>query len=228
MPDPVVTVIVAVYNGERYLRDALESVYAQDYEAYEVVLVDDGSTDSTADIAQSFPVRYRRQQNEGSSVARNTGLEMARGELIALLDHDDMLPPTKLRLQASYLVEHPEVDCVLGRQQWIIEDGVDPPPLGRDPLFGDLGGIALVSAMIRRDALERVGGYDPTYHYAEDRDLFIRLRENGFSIAVLPEVVLHRRLHGANKSLAPPEHHPILRSLREKLARERAGEEGST
>jgi len=80
-----------------------------------------------------------------------------------------------------------------------------------------------VTAMIRRRVLDELGGFDPTYRYAEDRDLFIRMRERGVQIAVLEDVVLHKRLHGSNMTMNAPTTHPILRSLREKLERERHG-----
>lgn len=224
MPTPLVTVIVASYNGERFLRETLESLFAQDFESFEVVFVDDGSEDGTAEIATSFPVRYLHQPNKGLPAARNAGLAEAKGDLIAFLDDDDLLPPTKLRIQSQYLLEHPEAGCVLGRQEWIIEDGVELPELKRDPIYGELGGIQLVSAMIRRHVLEEVDGFDPSYRYAEDRDLFIRLREHGVEIAVLPDVVLHKRLHGSNMTSSPPTTHPMLRSMREKLERARGAE----
>jgi len=220
MPEPRVSVIVAAFNGERFLRETLESVYAQDFGAFEVVFVDDGSEDRTCEIARSFPVRYVHQANQGLPAARNAGLALARGDLLAFLDDDDVLPPRKLSVQVGYLDEHPATGCVLGRHEWIFE-GVEPPALTRDPIFGELGGIQLVTAMIRRRVLEEVGGFDPTYRYAEDRDLFIRMREHGVEIVVLPDVVLRKRLHGANMTLDPPTTHPMLRSLREKLERER-------
>ncbi len=220
MPEPVVSVIVASYNGEKFLRETLESVFAQDFDAFDVVLVDDGSEDATAEIARSFPVRYVHQANQGLPAARNAGLGLARGGYIAFLDDDDLLPPTKLSTQVRYLNEHPGIGCVLGRQEWIF-DGIQPPSLARDPIFGELGGIQLVTAMIRRRVLDELGGFDPTYRYAEDRDLFIRMREHRVEIAVLPDVVLHKRLHGSNMTLDPPATHPMLRSLREKLARDR-------
>ena len=221
MSDSLVTVIVAAYNGEKFLRQALESVFRQDYDPYEVVFVDDGSVDGTAEIARSFPVRYVHQENQGLPAARNAALRIARGELVAFADDDDLLPPSKLSVQARFLSEHPEIGCVLGRQEWIVEDGVEPPELKRDPIFGELGGIQLVSAMFRRAVLEELGGFDPTYRYAEDRDLFVRMRESGVEIEVLPDVVLHKRLHGSNMTMNQPESHPLLRSLKEKLERER-------
>lgn len=221
MQTPLVTVIVASYNGERFLRQTLASLFAQDFDSFEVVFVDDGSKDRTAEIANSFPLRYIHQPNKGLPAARNTGLAEAKGDLIAFLDDDDLLPPTKLRIQSRYLLEHPEIGCVLGRQEWIFEDGVEVPELKRDPIYGEPGGIQLVSAMIRRSVLEEVDGFDPSYHYAEDRDLFIRLREHGVEIAVLDDIVLHKRLHGANMTMNPPTTHPMLRSLHEKLERAR-------
>jgi glycosyltransferase involved in cell wall biosynthesis len=224
---PLVTVVVAAYNGERFLRETLESLFAQDFDSFEAVFVDDGSEDATGEIAKSFPVRYVRQENQGLPAARNAGFALARGDLIAFLDDDDLLPPTKLSVQAGYLLEHPDTGCVLGRQEWILEEGVEPPPLVRDPIFGELGGIQLVTAMIRRRVLEELGGFDPSYRYAEDRDLFIRMREHGVEIAVLQDVVLHKRLHGTNMTMNRPTTHPMLRSLREKLDRERRGQGAS-
>src|SRR5215217_1361461 len=153
--NPLVTVIVAVHNGQRFLRPALESLYAQDYEPFEVVLIDDGSTDGSSEIARSFPsIRYVYQENRGQAAARNAGLLAARGEFLAYLDADDLIPPPKLRRQAEYLIANPDVGCVLGRQEIMLEPGVDPPDwLTRDSVFGDLDGIAFVSAMIRTELL---------------------------------------------------------------------------
>jgi len=225
MTNPLVTVIVPVHNGERFLRSALESLYAQDYQPFEVVLVDDGSSDGSAAIARTFPgLRYLRQENQGQAAARNTGLSLARGEFVAYLDDDDLIPPHKLRRQAKYLVANPQVGCVLARQQIMLEPDVDPPEwLSRDPVFGDLDGVPLVSAMIRTQLLREIGGFDPSYRFAEDRDLFVRLREHGVHIDVLPEVLLFRRFHGENVNFrSRPEKHPLLRSLKAKIDRERA------
>jgi glycosyltransferase involved in cell wall biosynthesis len=219
MADPLVTVIVASFNGERFLKEALDSLFAQDYAPLEVVFVDDGSTDGTADIARAYDLRYVNQVNAGLAAARNAGLREAQGELVTFLDDDDLMPPGRVRLQVALLQERPAIACVLGRQEWI-----DAPPwLPRDPVFGDLAGIPFAAAMIRSEALDAVGGFDATVEYAEDRDLLIRLREKGFGIEVLPEIVLLRRYHGENMT-APsnrPEVHPLTRSLKGKLDRQR-------
>jgi glycosyltransferase involved in cell wall biosynthesis len=166
---------------------------------------------------------YVRQANQGPAAARNKALEHAHGEFVAVFDGDDLLPPERLSVQAGYLARHPEVSVVLGRQEWI-----DPPPwLTRDPVYGELDGIPLPSAVFRRSALDDVGGFDSTFRTSEDMDLLIRLKERGHEIVVLPDLVLYRRFHGQNLSHAGLHTKaPILRSLKAKLDRERASKQG--
>jgi glycosyltransferase involved in cell wall biosynthesis len=219
---PFVSLVVPVYNGGRFLGEALESLLALDYEPFEVIVVDDGATDGSADVARSFSaVRVVRQENQGPAAARNTGIALARGGFIAIHDADDLVPPTKLSVQVSHLLENPRVGCVLGRQRWI-----DPPPwLKPDPLYGELDGIPLPSAVFRTSVLRELGGYDTSYRSHEHMDLLFRMRELGSEIAVLPDVVLFRRFHGGNLSfLARPERDQRLRSLKAKLDRSRRQE----
>jgi glycosyltransferase involved in cell wall biosynthesis len=223
MERPLVSVVMASCNGEPFLRPALESLFGQDYEPIEAILVDDGSQDSTPGIAQSFDgLRYIRQANVGLAAAHNTGIAAANGDFIAFLDDDDVLPPDKVRLQVDYLQANPNVGCVMGRQEWI-----NPPPwLTRDAVYGDLDGIPPGSAMIRRSVLADLGGFDPSFRWGEDMDLLVRMRERDVEIAVLPEIVLYRRFTGSNMTAPPnrPAKNPLLRSLKAKLERERAGE----
>jgi glycosyltransferase involved in cell wall biosynthesis len=226
--NPLVSVIVAVHNGERFLDEALQSLFAQDYTPVEAIVVDDGSTDATADVAARFPVRYVAQDNQGVSAARNAGLALSAGEFVAFLDHDDRWPPDKLRTQVTHLLQNPDVGCVLGRQEIVFAPGTEAPEwLARDPVYGDLDGIPFVSAVIRRTDLERVGGFDPSFTLAEDRDLMVRLRAAGVRIDVIDDVVLHRRFHGENRTYESTGHnHPLLRSLKAKLDRERSDAQG--
>jgi glycosyltransferase involved in cell wall biosynthesis len=214
---PAVDFIIPAYNAAEFIGAALDSVLAQEYEPLRIIVVDDGSTDESAAVAETYPeVLVIRQENQGPAAARNTGLAAATAPYVALHDADDLLPPNKLRIQIGHLEANPEVACVLGRQEWI-----DPPSwLPRDTLYGDLGGIPLPSAVFRTAVLNEVGGFDPTFRTGEDVDLLIRLREAGHGIVVLPDVVLYRRYHGTNLSVVTsPENR--LRSLRAKLERER-------
>jgi glycosyltransferase involved in cell wall biosynthesis len=214
---PAVDVIIPVYNGAEFLGEALESVLAQEYEPFRIIVVDDGSTDDSAAVAQAYPgVLVIRQKNQGPAAARNAGLAAAEAPYVALHDSDDLLPPNKLRIQIGYLEEHPEVACVLGRQEWI-----DPPEwLPHDTLYGELGGIPLPSAVFRTSVIRELGGFDPSFRTGEDVDLLVRLRETNHNIVVMPDVVLRRRYHGSNLSVVTsPENR--IRSLKAKLDRER-------
>jgi len=214
----LVSAIMPVYNGEAFLEAALESLLAQDYEPFEVVVCDDGSTDRSAEILACRPsVHVVAQQNRGAAAARNTAVSASSGEFIAFFDADDLWPPNRISLQAQYLLDHPEAGAVLGRQEWM-----NPPPwLTRDPVYGDLDGIPLLSAMIRRSVFDELGGFDASFRVAEDTDLLIRMREREIEIAVLPTIILHRRFHGANLTADHSGTNPVIRSLRQKLARER-------
>jgi glycosyltransferase involved in cell wall biosynthesis len=221
---PLVSVITPVYNGERFLEAALKSLFAQGYAAFESIVVDDGSTDKTADIARSFPkITYIHQENQGRAAACNTGAAAARGELIAWLDSDDLLPTDKLSIQAGYLADNPGVGGVLGKQTVMLEDFDAPQWMKEEAERSVSSEVPFVSLMVRAEALAAAGGFDPSFRYAEDRDLLVRLRERGTTIEVLDHVVLHRRYHGSNMVLVDTEtKHPLLRSLKAKVDRSRS------
>ncbi len=221
----LVSVILPVYNGERFLAAAIASSLAQDYQPIEVIIVDDGSTDGTAGIARSFEgVRYLHQPNQGPARARNAGIEVAAGEYIAFLDTDDVMLHGKLTAQVDYLLDHPEVGCVLCRQDILLEASVSPPAwLIRDPILGDLGGVGPASMMVRKSVLRHVGRFDPSYRIAEGMEFLGRLREAGIGIAILPEVLMCRRIHEANLSHQNRAlRSELLRGLKGKIDRRRA------
>ncbi len=214
---PLVSAVMPVYNAEEFLAEALESVFAQDYEPIEVIVVNDGSQDRSGEIAQSFPgVRYFEQENQGASMARNHAIAHAEGEFVAFVDADDVLPPRKLSLQVGYLQEHPEIACALGRQHWLQA----PPGALRDQVWGDIDGIPLVSIVVRRSIIQELGGL----HAAPtgDLDFLVRLREAGYRHVVLPDIVLHRRYHGENLFAGRGDAPLPPMFLKAKLDRERA------
>ncbi len=215
----LVSAVMPVYNGEEFLEASLASLVAQDYPEVEIVVCNDGSTDRTAEILRAFESVYVvEQENRGVAAALNAAINAATGEFVATCGCDDEWPANRLTLQAGYLERHPTVGCVLGRQKWI-----NPPPwLARDAVYGELDGIPLGSAMLRRSVLAELGGFDESFTHSEDMDLLIRLREHGSEVAIIPEVIHYRRFHGGNLTANPPETSPLLRSLRSKLQRERA------
>lgn len=224
MTRPLVTGFMPAYNAERFLEAAVESMLAQDYEPFEAIVVDDGSTDGTAEILERYDrLTVIHQENQGPAGARNTAITAARGAFLTAFDADDLWPANRVSLQAGFLLDHPDVGCVLGRQEWI-----NPPSwLGRDPVFGDLDGIPVSSAMMRREVVERVGWFDASFQHGEDMDLLVRLRESGVRIEILPEVVWYRRYSEDQLTANAPEINPLLRSFRAKLERERRTQVGS-
>lgn len=226
MNGPLASVILPVYNGERFLAAALDSVFAQDYDPFEVIVVD-GSEDGSAGIARSFSeVRYLyHPHHQGLAEARNIGIAVAKGEFVAFHDADDLMAPNKLSTQVGYLMAHPEVGCVLARQEVFLEAGIELPGwLQRDRVYGDLGGVPPMTAVVRRDVLRRVGGFDAAYQHSADSDWLFRMRASGVEIAVAPQILLRRRIHSANMS---HENRAMgqnwLRSLKDKIDRRRAG-----
>jgi glycosyltransferase involved in cell wall biosynthesis len=220
-----VSVIIPVYNGSRYLRAALESVFAQTYRPLEVIVVDDGSADESGVIAQSFPeVRYIYQTNQGVAAARNNGIDAARGEFFAFLDQDDLWTPDKLKQQVAHLQSHPDVGYTLTQQKFFLDPGAALPAWFRKELFDSVHtGWVLGTLLVRRTALEKIGKFATGYSAANDSDWFFRAKAAGIPMAVIPELLLLKRIHGANESAHAKEVLSELRKVvRSSLERQRA------
>jgi glycosyltransferase involved in cell wall biosynthesis len=203
MQNPLVSAILTAYNGEAFLAESIASAVDQSYRPIEIIVVDDGSTDDTAEIARSFDVvRYIYQTNQGVAAAMNRGVNAAEGEFLAFLDMDDLWAPNKLELQVGYLLEHPEIDYVLAETRNFLEAGVQlPSPMTKDLLLTDAAILNPGTLVARKAVFHAVGMFDSSYARAADLDWFIRAKEAGLRTAVLPEVLLHRRIHGCNLSL---------------------------
>jgi glycosyltransferase involved in cell wall biosynthesis len=222
--DPVVSVIIPVYNGEQYFVAALESIVVPDSVAVEVIVVDDGSTDGSAAIAadRSPSVRLIRQEHGGLPRARNRGLAEARGSLIAFLDADDLWSPDKLTLQLAAVERYPDVAIVLGRtrRMWAAA-----PASGTGELAYSEPELALSfgSGVVRRSVFDAVGHFDESFTYCDDWEWFMRARELGVPIGVHPEVTLYYRRHEGNMTNdTATGNHFFARMLRESVQRRRA------
>ena len=220
MGQPQVSVVIPVWNGERYLREAIESVRSQDVDDLEIILVDDGSTDATSAILQDYShdcrIRVHRQTNQGLVAALNAGLRIAQSKYIARLDADDVCMPGRLATQLRYLECHPEVLAVGGAIEMVDEHGHSKGrrgyPVGQvAATSGMLKGCTLAhpAVMMRKEAVHNVGGYRTVFKHAEDYDLWLRLIEHGpvdnladvlIKYRIHPESVTHK--HGTTQSLS--------------------------
>ncbi len=219
-----VSVIIPVYNSARYLGEAIESVLAQTRPPDEVMVVDDGSTDDSAGVAQRYPVRLLRQANAGASVARNHGVEAASGSLLAFLDADDLWLPGKLAWQVEALRAEPELDAVLGHIQQFRSPDVQAAAEDTAPFWAAQAGPHPDTLLVRRAAFERIGPFDPAWRVAQWVEWFMRAEALGWRARMLTQVLARRRIHDQNmgiyhKELARAEY---LRLLKLGLARRRA------
>jgi GT2 family glycosyltransferase len=212
LPKPIVSVVMAVRNGAEYVGEAVDSVRAQTFPDFELIVVDDGSTDRTPEILAEAAggderIRMIRQPQGGVSRARNRGCTDAAGKYLAILDADDVAMPTRLELQVPFLDSRPEVAVVGGAGTLIDEDGrelgtakypaseVEVLSLlnaGRTPLMQS-------AATIRADAFRAASGYRPVMEVAQDYDLWLRIAERG-QITNIPEPVVRYRIHGGQAS----------------------------
>ncbi|MCB8778663.1 glycosyltransferase [Planktothrix agardhii 1032] len=208
---PRVSVIIPTYNGDRYLSQAIDSVLSQTYSNYEIVIVDDGSTDNTPQIVQHYLdahqspslIRYIVQSNQGVAAVRNRGIKEARGELIALLDQDDVFLPEKLAHQVAYFNTNPNIAIVNSGWRLIdqnnhnisdIEPWHDLPDLTLETWITRTP-ILPSSLMFTRESWQQVGGFNSRFNGVDDVDFIWRLASQGYEAIWLPEITVNYRQH---------------------------------
>lgn len=199
MFDPRISVVIPVYNGERFLGEAIGSVLSQAERPLEVIVIDDGSTDGSAEVARAFPsVNYVYQANAGQAEARNQGAALATGEFLAFLDADDVWMPDKLTWQLAAFAAEPHLDAVFGHAEQFVEAGSPHEVAEKLRILP----AQLPSAMlIRRQRFLQLGGYPTGLRVAEVVDWYARALESGLKAITLDQVVYRRRIHGANTTL---------------------------
>ena len=198
----LISCIIPVFNGEPYLGEALKSVLEQTYQPVEIVVVDDGSTDGTAEVVERYSaqVSYLRQSNQGSATAKNLGLSATQGEFIAFLDADDLWHPEKLARQMARLRERPDIDLCFTRFQhfWMPELAEEAKRYQGHPLSQPLSAYLVSSLLVRRTVFETFGQFDNGLRGNENMIWYLRAAERGAFIEVVPDVLTYRRLHGKN------------------------------
>jgi glycosyltransferase involved in cell wall biosynthesis len=225
---PLISVVVPVRDRERYLGEAIASLLHEGWLDLEVVVVDDGSTDRSAEVAASYSgVRCLRRERRGAAAARNTGVGAARGDLLGFLDSDDLRVAGTLERQVEVLTRRPGVDLVFGHVTQFLSPELGPEErrlLRTDdrPRAGYLAGAMLV----RRSAMAAVGAFDETLRAGELVDWLARARDRGLLTELIPEVVLRRRVHRDHLSSQLDARRDFARVVKANLDRRRARPEG--
>jgi glycosyltransferase involved in cell wall biosynthesis len=221
----LVSVIITVYNGARYLAAAIESVFAQTYQPVELVVVDDGSDDGSGEIARKFLPRlhYFYYPRGGIAAARNRAVELASGEFFSFLDADDLFPADRLERQMTEFAHGPTLDVVYGHVREFVSPDLDEAAARRlrrpaERIMGRLPSAMLV----RREAFFCVGLFNTGLKVGIGLDWSARASEHKLNNVILPEIVLHRRLHSENNGLREVEsRNHYLRVLKSALDRRR-------
>ena len=201
MSPPLISCVIPAYNAGQYLAEALESVAGQTYRPLEIILVDDGSADNTVSVARQFAdVRIILQENSGPAAARNRGVAEAAGLLIAFQDADDIWHPEKLSRQAARFEERPNLDlCTCQIVNFWTPELADQAVNYNDPRLGQVySGFVMQTLLVRRSSFDRIGPLRTEFRTGEDSDWFMRARDLGAVMEIVPEVLVRRRLHPAN------------------------------
>jgi glycosyltransferase involved in cell wall biosynthesis len=204
MNPPGISLIIPAYNAARYLGEALDSALNQTVRPRQIIVVDDGSTDNTLEVAQRYGDRVMviAQENAGTSEARNRGLEKADQPLITFLDADDHFAPNKLERQLQALVEHPNAMLCICRARdfWSPELPQNARTAAKFEPQMRYGQVP--TWLVRREVFDRVGTFNttPAFKFAEGSELYSRIEAAGIEVARIDDVLLQRRLHSSNKT----------------------------
>lgn len=222
---PNISVILPVFNGERFIHEALSSICAQNYPNLELILIDDGSSDNTAQVATTFfsqprniEFSYYYQANAGVAAARNLGLEHVKNELIAFLDVDDLWPSGKLELHLEHFAKNPKLSAVLGHTQFMKID----PISGQKKQEVNCPQMLLGAGLYKRYLFDQVGLFDTSLMHGEDWDWFLRCREASIEMKVFSQTSLIYHRHSDNLSLQKKRSQSdLMRLMKQSLDRRR-------
>jgi glycosyltransferase involved in cell wall biosynthesis len=224
----LVSVIIPVYNGERYLSDTLGSIIAQNHQSIEVIIIDDGSTDDSARIACSYGslIQYYHQPNLGTAAAMNHGTDVAHGTYLAFLAADDLWTENRLNLQLQAFASQPELDIVSGHVRQFLSPEIPENVKNNIRYSTDLiAGHVIPAMLIKSDSFFRVGLFETQWKVGAEMSWYLRAQETGLSMLMLPDLVLLRRIHERNKGITHRSFvHQRTQILKAAITRRRARE----
>lgn len=221
---PLVSVIVAVKNGARFIEKAIESCFSQTYSPLEILVVDGGSTDETLEIVKKFnKVRIINQTGNGIGNAYNTGISCSRGEFIAFLSSDDYWMPDKISRQISVLENQTLPVMAFCLAQFFLEDQNNIPAGFRSELLNEPRVAYIMETLCaNRTVFERVGLFNEEMQSSEDVDWFARAKDMQIDSIVVAEVLLHKRIHDKNIHLnSKQNNHNLLTAVKNSFVRKR-------
>jgi len=204
MDRSLISVIIPVYNGARYLAAAIESALAQTWTPIQIIVINDGSRDASADVARSFgsSLIYAFQDHAGAGAARNHGVKLARGDYLAFLDADDLWRRDKLALQMSALASRPELNAVFGHvEQFLSPDLSYKQAASMDCPAGAAPARLPGTMLIATAAFKNVGWFSSELRVGEFVEWYARAVELGIKDEIIADVVLRRRIHATNSGV---------------------------
>jgi glycosyltransferase involved in cell wall biosynthesis len=198
----LISIIVPVYNGEKYIAETLTSILSQDYTPIELIVVNDGSTDKSDEIIRSYKdVKYFCQENRGVPSARNFGIKQSNGEFIAFSDQDDLWNPGKLTDQVNYLVENPVCEYVVSKRKIYMEPGIQRPSwLKKELLDSEDVDYSPSSLLARASLFQKIGFFNADFENASDVDWFFKAKNAGIQKGIIDKVLYLKRVHEDNQS----------------------------
>ena len=203
--NPLISVLIPTYNNGKYIKQAIESVYAQSYDNIEIIVIDDGSTDNTKEVLKRYKnIKYFYIEHKGIPFARNVALEKAKGEYIAFLDSDDYWLPEKLNTQIQYFKDHPNCEIVFTKyENFFEEENIKKNKRAINEKKREaMEHHILPSALIKKSLFEKYGVFDENFQIGEDSEFIYRMTKKGVNFNYFIDKVFYmRRFHGKNITL---------------------------
>ncbi len=195
--NPLISIIIPVFNSEKYLNETLRSVLNQDYLQREVMVIDGNSTDGTENICKNFSgINFHKQKGEGISDALNFGIEKSKGEFICFISSDDLWTHNKLSTQCKFMIENPEIQYSVTRAKFILDPNSKKPANFREEfLEKDTVQNILETLMARKSLFEKIGDFDTEFSAGMEIDWFARAIDKNIPMAVIDKTLTHKRVH---------------------------------